>query len=428
MKNQVLSLEDISRGIHFAMSTNQRAEDARLFVGEESEIIQILTSDDPDHSTFAAEAFHEYEASERFAAFANSAMESISHDIKILADVKKKYGIEAMNPYIFGFEDDPIRKKGVLARVWGAIAEAFRRIIRAIANLIRSILNWIGGKMMSGQIKWYSAHKTEIEKAMLDTSKMERTFKARISTAKWWTIPASTNGFVKDIKDATSGMQKHLDKIISEVEKINSGKGTIFTSGALLIDAKMEKMAEDKLRNAYDGLGGNPSKLSDKDLKNVGVVINNIFYGANMPVSVSIVSVKRYFKDTGIKSHISEIFDQKFLTGMKEFVKAGKTAMADTQKAMNNMEKARASCEKAVTKSAAGNKGGANKSTQSNINKCLSAIMKVSTQSREYYGIQVSILLNIFREVLGQMGYASRAMHTLVAGSKKDDGKKDNKK
>jgi hypothetical protein len=336
-------------------------------------VTPILFESCEDSGVYATAAMESYKDGAHFANYADLALESLAHDVKLVRSMKAKSGESAS----FSLEaDGGIDVKQIVKKAVFAVKAAIQKFIVAIGNFIKSIANWIGSAAVGGQDKLYqeakvkgliaAATKSDIKiNAMMVIGKREKIF----DPAKFDKLAE-----LSDIAERSDPKQDDLTGVYKQVQAIltnltaNGAKGiAVGADGRMPAGGVFAKMA------VYP-VGAKP---------------------VEKPIS-ALASADEY--EILSKDH-AKAFTKAINTAKKSSAAMAKTLKIadDVYKQVGGVAEGKTPEEKAASK----------------------AQMRTLMFQKNIHGFNVSYLLTYYSCYLRERAILARALHMVAVGSKK---------
>jgi hypothetical protein len=401
-------LEDLMVGIHRPRTVDAQSKLINNLRSVEG-FIPIITDRCTDETVFGIEAFTELANAERFGLYAAHGIETLQYEVKILSTLKKKHGIESLNPYSFSREaaEGAGKKPSLFKRIWAAIVAAFTRLIIAVGNFIRNAINHIQSQFMKAQTKFYNANKDKIASA-LKTNGSKVKIKAILPSTDVLSIVSKAPAALNGMQACIGKTVKHTNSITSYVEKAAAQKAGFFTN--LIASAKnslagTESEIKAVVKAASFGVAGSMTYKISEPAK----IAHAIFYGKGDAGKAKEVTISELTKVVPFA-----LLGDGAVKTMNDYVKNARAAVAELNKALTALRKASASADKLATKISKA------KGSQS-VHSILSTQAKAGSNTQRVAGFTTGIILNTFKEFLRMQSYAATGLRALLKGKVKKE-------
>lgn len=411
------SVEDVFLGIRAKNTKTGVAQSIIATEGLHDFITCITDRDNEDSTSYSIEAMNLYNDSIIIGDYASKAIESLTSDIKLVAAVKQRYGIEKLNPYTFSLEDEgapATKKKNIIKTIFSAIATVFKKLIMTVGNWIRALMNSIKAGLLKRSIQFYETHAKEIPN-LLKQYKTEK-IKAAVPTKKFTgfsndkTINTDKiNSITEKLESLQSNLATYVDKISAASNIKNKHLAWFSANWPFSKLASANNIFKSLSKDLASALSlGNPDALAFLQKGNTATKISSpakvasiIVFGSEK-VKTTETTIEAFTKMVPLST-----MSQDSANAVKSFVKEGEKTAKKLQKAYLSIQKAATTVEKALNKSGGGG-------VSADLSKSLTAITSVSNATRMINVYMVGMLLNVHKEYLRLVSYCGTIVRLLV--------------
>ncbi len=350
-------------------------------------IESVLYDSNRSEVYFAAEASKLLGEAAQLSTYADVVMESMMNNIRLANDIKKKFGVEALDPVSFSLENEATgaSKSNFFKKIWDTIVEVFRRFVLAVANFVKQIQVWISGPIAKAQSDFYTKNKEAIEKGLTGDAGKE-TITAMKVILKPKEMVNALSKVVKTSGDAADTALKLVEAVVSAKDNKSDFK------------AKVDK-ADSEIRYLMDEVSKSASGItkSEKMLPGKEAAMTAVFGKDAKPakIAISTLFTADDFGDLG-KAGFDEVV---------KFVGEGKKAAASLAK---NSGKLKNYAQRVV-------KLAENKDTVT----VAQAATKSANEVKKFQAVQINMIFGGFSAYMRYRGYLYTAAKVLVKGNKK---------
>lgn len=354
-------------------------------------IESVLYDSNRSEVYFAAEASRLLGEAAQLSTYADVVMESMMSNIRLANDIKKKFGVEALDPVSFSLENEATgaSKSNFFKKIWDTIVEVFRRFVLAVANFVKQIQVWISGPIAKAQSDFYTKNKDAIVAGLKGEAGKEK-----ITALKVIKHP-------KEVLVATAV----VGKIAGEAAD------AISTGVSVIMNAKDNKALQENIRNNDEvvkkymdqiAASGKSITKTDKMLPGKDAAMTAVFGEGVKPsqIAISTLFAEKDFADLG-KAGFDEVV---------KFIADGKKSAANLAKVSGKIKQ----LSQKVVKLAE------NKDTITTAQ----AATKAANETKKYQAVQINMLFGGFSAYMRYRGYLYTAAKVLVKGNKKTAEKK----
>lgn len=352
-------------------------------------IESVLYDSNRSEIFFAGEAAKFLGEASTLSVYADTVMESMLNNIRLANDIKKKFGVEALDPVSFSLENEATgsNKKNFFKKIWDTIVEVFRRLVLAVANFVKQIQVWLSGPIAKAQSEFFNKNKAAITTGLSGEAGKE-TITAMKVILKPREMINSLTKVVKTSGDASDASLKLVEEIISAKDKKAEFK------------TKVDK-ADADIRYLLDGVAKSASSItkSDKMLPGKESAMIAVFGKDSKPAKIAIKDLFSAgdFDDLG-KAGFDEVV---------KFVSEGKKSAASLAKNSNKLK----NYAQRVVKLAE------DKETVT----VAQAATKSANEVKKFQAVQINMLFGGFSAYMRYRGYLYTAAKVLVKGTKKGE-------